>query len=187
MLLETKFLSAVCEVYDGSQLDVGRNFRQYGLLGPSVIAWIGPCDVSLEHMIDGEDWREKKAIRADKMLHFVGELFHVDIVTGILLTRLMAGYLVEELGKGQDQQWTLGRKGDDVYSSDGRKLNVSIVTQKGHRVLFHFGINVGTQGAPVPVLGLNDLGISAPQFAHQLLSWLKSEWEDVFRAAYKAL
>ncbi|MCX7675623.1 MAG: DUF366 family protein [Bdellovibrionaceae bacterium] len=187
MLLETKFLSAVCEVYDGSQLEVGRNFRQHGLLGSSVIAWIGPCDVAREHMIDGEDWREKKAIQADKMLHFVGELFHVDIVAGILLTRLMASQLAEIVKGIGDSRGSFIRKGDDVYSSDGKKLNVSIVTQKGHRVLFHFGINVGAQGAPVPVLGLEDLGISAPQFAAQMLYWVKAEWEDIFRASYKAL
>ena len=187
MLLETKFLSEVCEQYDGSQLQVGRNFRQYGVQASSVIAWIGPCDVALEHMIDGQDWRERKAIRAQKMLHFVGELFHVEIIGGILLTRLMASYLIEMVSRYSCSNLLLIRQGDDVYSVDGKKMNVSIVTQRERRVLFHFGINVNSQQTPVPVLSLEDLNIPPVPFAEEMLHWLKREWEDVFLASYKAL
>ncbi|HMN69679.1 MAG TPA: DUF366 family protein, partial [Bdellovibrionales bacterium] len=52
--LKTKFIDTA-EIYDGSQLVSLRSYLKHGLLGDSIVAWVGPCKVSLDHMVDGED------------------------------------------------------------------------------------------------------------------------------------
>ena len=71
--MKAQFLDSV-EKYDGSQLVSLHNYLQHKLLGDSIVAWVGPCDVSIEHMVDGEDLLQNAEIRGSKMLHFLIEL-----------------------------------------------------------------------------------------------------------------
>lgn len=65
--------------YDGSQLRPLYAYLEYKVLGDSVISWIGPCDISFENMIDGEDLLEQAEIKGSRMLHFIIEIFHSKI------------------------------------------------------------------------------------------------------------
>lgn len=167
--------------YDGRQLEPLTNYLQHGLLGDSVVAWQGPCDVSLEHMIDGEDLRQEAKIQSDSMLHFVVELFDFPLVGMILLQRLMAQQVVLKISKKQKD---LVRRGDDIYWND-KKLNVSIATQSIRSSLLHFGINIENKGTPVSTCSLSDFDVEALAFAEEMMEFLQGEVASIRKASYK--
>src|SRR5262249_25609063 len=65
--------------YDGSQLQSLFAYRQWGILGPSCVAFRGACEVSFDHMVDLEDLRAESAIRGSDMVHFIAEVFDRDL------------------------------------------------------------------------------------------------------------
>ncbi len=172
--------------YTGEQLKPLTNYLQHGLLGNSAVAWIGACEVTPEHMIDGEDLRAHETIAADEMVHFVLELFDFDLKAGVILQRLIAEMVADFLRKNSKdpKAQMFIRKGDDLYVQD-KKLNISIATVSTQSCLIHFAVNVKKTGAPVPILCLEDLGIPADTFAKSLLENLQKEIIDVFESSCK--
>lgn len=169
--------------YTGKELKPLRNYLEYGLLGNSVASWVGPCNVSFDEMVDGEDVRGGHAIAADSMLHFVMELFDVQLSTGVLLQRLFAQMIIDELASSSKPQDFL-RNGDDVFYK-GKKLNISIATRSVNSVLLHVGINVTNNGTPIETSALTDLGVQPQEFSLRLMKRLALEWQDVLNATYK--
>ncbi len=183
--MKTVFLKQKIK-YTGEQLKPLTNYLQHGLLGNSVVAWLGPCAVSTEHMIDGEDLRAKESIAADEMVHFVFELFDVSLKAGVCLQRLMAEivktYLQNKSTNPMAQK--LVRKGDDLYF-ENKKLNISIATQSANSCLIHFAVNSLRTGAPVSILSLEELAVPADVFAQELLPLLQQEVVDILEASQK--
>lgn len=173
------------ETYTGEQLKPLQNYLKHGLLGNSIVCWVGPCQVKLEHMIDGEDLRSHAKIEGHEMLHFVLELFDIDLKTGIVLQRLMAEIVKSTLIKisGNDALKIL-RNGDDLYL-ENKKLNISIATKSTNSVLIHFGINVTNDGTPVPTCSLSDFKIDSKKFAEQFIEQVDSEFKDIVCASQK--
>lgn len=172
--------------YTGEQLKPLTNYLQHGLLGNSAVAWIGACQVNPEHMIDGEDLRAGESIAADEMVHFVLELFDLDLKAGVVLQRLMAEMVADYLRKNSkdSQAQKLIRRGDDLFCQD-KKLNISIATMSAQSCLIHFAVNVKKTGAPVSILCLEELGVDAKTFAKSLLEQLQKEIVDVYDSSYK--
>src|SRR5690606_37596653 len=138
--------------YDGLQLQAHWIYKTTGILGDALVAFIGPCDVSLDHMVDLEDVRRKEPIASPKMLHFLAEWFIDSLDQGILLQHLFAAecytLLLERGLTG------LRKRGNDIYYDD-RKMSVSIATRSGVSVLMHFALNIETDGTPIPTSGLS--------------------------------
>lgn len=184
----TEFLSDASFTYDGTQLSPLFIRQATGVFSDAVVAWVGPCDVLPSAMVDLEDRLQKQEIRSQKMLHFVGELFDLDLYATIALTRLLASLLQEHL-----QEWCpcTHRDGDDVYVVEAgkfKKLTVSIATATPVSTLFHFGINVIGEGAPVDAIGLAELGVAdIERFARRLLGAFKQEFLGIKIAARKVL
>lgn len=165
--------------YDGTQLNAHFLYDRFGILGDALVAFEGEASVPLEHMVDKEDVRKKAPIYSPHMLHFLGEWFIDNLETGILLQHLFTANLYQalwELGGSQ-----LKRRGNDLYFSD-RKLSVSIATRSPVSVLMHTGINVRTEGTPIPTAGLAELGIHPQTLAQRMLDTF-SEDAKVWRAA----
>ncbi|MGD0111922.1 MAG: DUF366 family protein, partial [Armatimonadota bacterium] len=76
------------------------------------------------------------------------------------------------------------RDGDDLYLR-GRKLSISVATTSPTSGLIHGGFNVLGEGAPVPAIGLEELGLNPRGFAEQLLSAYAKEIESARGAAEK--
>lgn len=172
--------------YTGEQLKPLVNYLEHGLLGTSAVAWIGPCAVLNEHMIDGEDLRSRESIAADEMVHFVFELFEVSLKAGVFFQRLMAEMVktyVQNKSKNPMAQ-KLIRRGDDLYF-EKQKLNISIATTSAQSCLIHFAVNSKKTGAPVPILSLEELEIPAEIFAKDILAAVQQEVSDVLEASYK--
>ncbi len=168
--------------YTGSELSSQFGHMTAGLLGDSAVAWVGPCEVQTDNLVDTEDVINNDIIFSESMVHFIIEVFHKDIFYGIWLQRFMTitvkDYIFERAKK------VLTRKGDDLYS-DGKKLNVSIATVSPVSTLVHFGVNVKTDNTPVKTLGLSELGIDEKTFATDLLEKIKSEVIEVDKASKK--
>ncbi len=135
-------------------------------MGDSLVAFVGPADVALDHMVDLEDVKKKAPISSPKMLHFIAEWFHDSLEAAILTQHLFVFEIYEAL-------WDLGvqgirRRGNDLYVDD-RKLNVSIATKTLTSVLMHTAVNILTEGTPVPTSGLSQLEIEPFTFAEVVL------------------
>jgi hypothetical protein len=180
--LKTKWLS-ITEKYDGTQLKSLFAYLNHKILGDSCVAWRGPCSVSFEHMVDGEDLLDKSEIRGSDMVHFIIEIFDRELMSGVLLQRLFASIAKDVLTELAPSQPVV-RSGDDLYWKK-KKLSISIATQSPTSTLVHFAINVSTKGTPVPAAGLEDLKVNVKTFASRCLSVLEEEYTSSLEATQK--
>jgi hypothetical protein len=184
--LKSKFIDAN-SLYDGTQLVSLHNYLKHGLLGDSIIAWVGPCNVSFEHMVDGEDLLARATIAGDKMVHFIVEKFDSSLLAAVGLQRLLASIvkdiLLRESGERALAQ-TLIRDGDDIFSGE-RKLSISIATQSPVSSLIHFAVNVTNEGTPVKTLSLADLKIEPKAFAITVMDAFSKEVATIVEATQK--
>lgn len=173
--------------YDGTQLHSLFSYLRFKVLGDSVVSWVGACDVSFEHMIDGEDFLAQSEIRGAKMLHFIIEKFDVQLFSGVALQRMMASLaidLLREISPVRAMAQSLRREGDDIFF-ENKKFSISIATQSPTSTMIHFAVNVVNDGTPVPTLCLGDLGVEPAIFARELMSRFASEVESITQATQK--
>jgi len=168
--------------YTGSELSSQFGHMTAGVLGDSVVSWIGPCDVKTEALVDGEDVINNDFIYSESMVHIIAEIFHKDIFFGIWLQRFITMTVKDLIFR--ETKKVLKRRGDDLYLDD-KKLNVSIATVSGVSTLVHFGINVISDNTPVKALGLKDLEIEPKAFAQELIEIIKDEILEIDRASKK--
>ncbi len=178
MVLQTRFVETETR-YDGTQLQPHWIYKNTGILGNALIAFIGGADVSLEQMVDQEDVLKKAPIYSPKMLHFLGEFFIDSLDEGILIQHLLAAETYGLLWEKGARE--LSKRGNDLYSQ-GRKMSVSIATRSGVSVLLHLALNIETEGTPIPTSGLKELGFMPQAFAETLLERF-SEQSRIWSAA----
>ncbi len=168
--------------YDGSQLKPLFGYVQHRVHGDSIIAFIGNCNVTLEHMVDAEDFVVGAKIEADQMLHFIVEVFNQNLFTAVSLQRLMVS-IAQTILKNN-----LRRSGDDLYldhASGEKKLSVSIASISSVSAMIHLGINIENAGTPVPTCALKDFNVEPKAFALELMNQFKSEYESILAATQK--
>jgi hypothetical protein len=182
--------------YTGAELRPHFLLSQFNLKGPALAAFIGPCQVETEHLVDWEDRLAKDHIQAKAMVHFMGEFFGSTLKEGVLRQRLLMATMAQSINDrlgGRMGEFRVTREGDDLFSK-GRKLSVSIVTASPVSMLLHAGINIDPAGAPVPAIGLSELGIAggAGDLPLQLEQWIDevlrsfaNEWESIEWACAK--
>lgn len=176
--------------YTGAELRPHFLLTELGLRGSALGAFLGPCEVKTDQLVDWEDRLAQDFIRAGKMVHFIGEFFGLSLSEGVLRQRLFMaslGQLVSE--SAAEQGWRVRREGDDLMVHRGsepeRKLSVSIVTASPVSQLLHVGINIDPSGAPVPAIGLAELGVDPRRFASEALSRFEAEWSSMVWACAK--
>ena len=109
------YFSERLEIYDGSQLASLFAYQRFNILGDSIVAWLGPCDVT-KHMVDAEDQRAGAEIRGGQMLHFIIEVFAQPLAVGVSLQRIFAGLLLEHVAADLAKlSCTIRRDGDDLF------------------------------------------------------------------------
>ena len=169
--------------YNGSELSSHFAYKNFGILGDSIIAFTGPCDVKSSHMVDLEDATQNLFIFSENMLHFIVEHFHFDLTTTIALQRLLVTNVMDEL-TAQKTGLRLARSGNDIY--DGKfKLSVSIATASPVSTLIHFGINISSRHTPVPTRGLEDYGLDATEIALAVMKRYDAEVASLVKARTK--
>ncbi len=160
--------------YDGRQLTPHWIYRNFDLMGDAIVGFQGPCDVRLDHMVDLEDVKRQAPIYSPRMLHFIGEWFIDSLDQGILLQHLFLCEVYETLLERGVKG--LSRSANDIYQGE-KKLSVSICTKSPVSILIHAGINIHTEGTPVPTVGLVELGVAPAPFAQQVLERFQFDYE----------
>jgi hypothetical protein len=181
--------------YDGSQLRAGWLTDTFGLALDAAAAFTGACDVSPEHMIDLEDLAARERIVSRGMLHFIVEHQDGDLERQVMRQRLLVTCALESLvacgvaglrREGDDLFVLIDDPVDDRASGTPRKLSVSVATRSARGTgLTHLGLNVDPAGAPVPAIGLAELGLDPRPLAADLLRRYAAEIAGVRHALAK--
>lgn len=186
-MLQFKFIDKEIE-YDGSQLSPHWIYRNYDLEGDAMVSFIGSCNVKVNDLVDLADARRKEPIYSPKMLHFLSEIFDENLALMVHRQRLFIITIKEELEE-RGAPGRIIRKGDDLFhigiAGVKRKLSVSIATRAIISTLMHTGLNIHTQGTPVPTAGLDELGIDPVQIATRIMERFNRELDDINLARCK--
>ncbi len=167
--------------YTGRELRSGWVHCQTGLHGDAAVVFAGPCNVATEDLVDLDDRRAGETIVAARMLHVIVEHGDCPIRVGVLRQRLLVCILCEVL---RSRGVEVRRSGDDVYVAD-RKLTVSIAAPAATACLIHLGINDDASGAPVPAVGLSELGVDLRELADDVLRNYEQELRSAAHAETK--
>lgn len=167
--------------YVGTELKSGWVHEQTGLRGDVAAGFVGPCDVPNANLVDLDDARAGEYIRAASMAHVIVEHPACSLDLAVLRQRILVALLGEVLA---ERGRVARRDGDDLYC-DGRKLTVSIAAPSSASSLIHLGINVDPAGAPVPAIGLGELGVEPRALLQELLSRYARELASAAHAATK--
>jgi uncharacterized protein len=174
--------------YTGEALAPHWIYKNFGILGDAVAAFQGPCDVSIDRMVDLEDVLNSDSIYSKKMLHFIIEIFNMDLREGVIMQRHFSSILQHRLNDVLEGH-VIERRGDDLFFQQTKKLSVSICTKSVTSVLIHTGLNVESANAPVEAAGLSsDLGLTHEQIVSMTRSAMRSladEWKDIKLATCK--
>lgn len=179
-----KFLFRILEdtvTYHGTELRGGWVRESTGHAGDAGAGFIGPGDVPNGNLVDLDDARAGEFIRAASMAHVIAEHPGCPLAMAVLRQRLLVallGEILASMGK------VTHRTGDDLYY-DGRKLTVSIAAPSASSSLIHLGINIDPTGAPVPAVGLAEIGVDARVVLGELLARYARELETAEYAATK--
>ncbi len=128
---------------------------------------------------------------------------HSSFLTSMALRQRMLVVCVKEAVEAARLEVRLVRDGDDLFASaaagvahveeaqpaadERRKLTVSIATRSRSRGtgLIHLGINIDPEGAPVPAVGLSELGVDPARLATDVMQRYARELDSVAHAAGK--
>lgn len=173
--------------YDGTQLRSLFGYLDHGILGDSVVSWIGPCSISTEHMVDGEDLLAGETIAGDRMVHFIIERFNTPLFAAVSLQRLFASICLEifrEHVNDAEVAAQFRREGDDIFFGPG-KMSISIATVSPSSSLIHFAVNCTNEGTPVRTASLDDIDMDPEDFARQAMKRLSGEVASINEATMK--
>ncbi len=169
--------------YTGRELRSHWAYERFDLLGDSLVAFVGPCDVPLDRMADLEDVKARAPIRSDRMLHMIAEHFGIDLETTVLRQRLLVCLAVEHIN-GRLGGLRITRRGDDLFEGEA-KLSVSIAVSTPVSTMIHLGLNVTSTGTPVRAVGLDDLGVDPRTLAEEIIRQYLEELAGMVRARCK--
>jgi len=154
--------------FTGEQLEAHWTFNRFDLLGDSILAFVGPCEVDERYLIGADHFKKKTQVKSEMMLHFLVEHFDQDLEKAILRQKLLMSILKDKLNHrlGGDvfQRW-----GNDIFEQDF-KLTVSTVTKTPVSTKIHVGINVSAKNVPVKAKGLSDYGIDPDDIAEVVMN-----------------
>lgn len=181
-MIETAYLERSID-YTGEQLRSHFVRETARITLDGVVAFRGACAVTGASLVDIEDAEEHASIIAEEMLHFIGEHFACPLREANLRLRLFVA-LVAEAVREASPGHPLSRRGDDLFVGR-RKLTVAITTLSPVSAVFHCGINIDPAGAPVPAIGLAELGVDPEALAGSILDAYSEECGSVERALRK--
>jgi hypothetical protein len=170
-------------VYTGEQLRSNFALEQFGVIGDSIIAFLGPCEVKKEFMVDMEDLKAGSVIYSENMLHFIIEHHDTDLERNILRQVMLATIIKDNLN-ALIVRPAIRRVHTDLYDGNA-KLSVSVATLSPVSALIHFGVNISSKNTPVATRGLEDYGIEPSNLAESVMKEYVSEVEHVNHARCK--
>ncbi len=173
-------------VYTGKQLSPSWIYKNYWMQGDAIVAFTGKCDLTIDDMVDIEDYLNNSPIYSNNMLSFIIEHFNIGLVEGVCRQRLFMCIVSEVIKSYLPKDHSIMRRGDDLFYNGG-KLSVSICTKSITSVLMHIGINIDAEGAPVKAAGLtSDMRLTnIRQIAEDIMNKYIIECEQIIGASTK--
>lgn len=169
--------------YDGSQLRAHWIYEQTGLVGDSIVAFVGGARVEAAHMVDLEDRARQAWIASEQMLHVIIEHFQFALTPTVMLQHLFVALVADAL-RARVPDCVVRRCGNDLFDGEA-KLSVSVATASPVSTLIHFGINLLSVNTPVVTRGLAEYGIEPRPFAAELLRAYPQEVAAILHARAK--
>jgi len=167
--------------------------EETGRSGDAAVAFLGPCDVAPEYMVDTVDLQAGARIFSPRMVHIIVEHPALGLAHITTRQRLLIAIAAEIINAALGEP-LVRREGDDLYLRD-RKLSVSVATVSAgagtagfslpSSGLVHAGFNLRGEGAPVAAIGLEELGLDPRAFAERLLAAYAAEIAGIASAAAK--
>jgi len=171
------------KAYTAKELHSLFAYESFNLQGNSAVIFCGPCNVSIDDLVDQADVKAGDIIKSDAMVHLICEIFNLELEAGILRQRLYMNIIRESL-LDQNPDVVITRDGDDLFIDD-KKLTVSIATLSPVSTLIHIGINIKSTGTPIPTVGLEDIQIDKETFIKTLLNKIENEETQIKSARTK--
>lgn len=169
--------------YTGEQLHSNFAYTTLGIVGDSIVAFAGFCDVKLKEMVDIEDLKAGKAIYSESMLHFIIEHYDTDLEKTVL-RQLVIADIVKDLVNEIKGKVIVKRVHSDLYDEDA-KLSISVATVTPISSLIHFGINITSTNTPVKTKGLKDYNIDQYEFANLVMDRYTKENDKIYLSRCK--
>lgn len=180
--LEIKFIDKKIN-YDGSQLDHHFIYKNFNIKGDAAVSFVGKCNVKKDKIVDLEDVLAKKSIKADKMLHFIVEIFNKELLFGSAIQSVFMSEIQNEL---LEKGVSVKKIGDDLFVGKG-KLSVSIASKSSVSILIHIGVNIENKGTPVETEALKTFDINEKDFGENVLKRFNKEYTRVILATTKVI
>jgi hypothetical protein len=186
-----KYLKGKTIEYNGSQLSPLWAYRSFDVQGDSIVSFRGPCNILEEYMVDIEDKRKGAEISSLDMLHFIVEFFGVGIDEITLMQRLLISAVADLIREVMDEDAEVVREFDNIYAfppddEERAKLSISVASCSPVSGLIHLGLNISSEGTPVPTVGLDDLGVGdVDKFAVEVARRFIEEMKNVKMDASK--
>jgi len=181
-MLETRILKERID-YTGDQLRSHFVRDSSGIEDDGVVAFRGACAVTGPRLVDLEDAEQHSSIIAEEMVHFIGEHFECTLREANYRLRLFVSILSESM-RGLVPDLVIMRDGDDLFIGE-RKLTVAIATVTPVSTVFHCGVNIDPRGAPVPAVGLSEIGVDGDRLTAAVLERYRQECLSIDRAIRK--
>ena len=153
--------------YTGEQLRSNFAYTTVGIVGDSIVAFCGLCDVKLKEIVDIEDLKSGKAIYSESMLHFIVEHYDTDLEKTVLRQILLAN-IIKDLINEIKGKVIVKRVNSNLYDEDA-KISISVATATPISSLIHFGINITSTNTPVKTKGLKDYNIEPYELANLVM------------------
>jgi hypothetical protein len=169
--------------YTGAQLRSNFAYSAFGIIGDSIVAFSGPCDVKRSEMVDIEDLKAGNRIYSDDMLHFIAEHHDTDLEKSVLRQLLLVNIVKDKLNRKLGQI-VITRVHTDLFDDDS-KLSVSVATATPISTLIHLGINISSLNTPVKTKGLADYDIEPLAFAGVVMQEYVAEIDKVYHSRCK--
>ncbi|OGC79071.1 MAG: hypothetical protein A2145_06510 [candidate division Zixibacteria bacterium RBG_16_40_9] len=166
--------------FNGEQLKEHWAAENYDVVGDSIVAFIGPCQVSPDFLFDIRHRKKKTPIKSELMLHFIAEHFDTDYEKAVLRQKLLIHILKDKLNHrlGGD---TLQRWGDDLFDGDA-KVTITAVVKTKVSTKIHVGVNISSKNTPVKTKGLQDYNLDAQEVSQVVMNQYRL---DILKIAEK--
>ncbi|HPW44787.1 MAG TPA: DUF366 family protein [bacterium] len=181
-MIKTKWIDRELK-YDGLQLCSSFIRNETGIEGDAIVAFIGPADVPIEHMVDLEDVATNAPIFSRSMLHFIVAHSSRDLALAVARQRLLVSIAADEL-RAMTKGYPIERVGDDIMDGE-YKISVSIATLSPSSSLIHFAMNIISVGTPVKTRGLADYSVDPKKIGESILTKYANEIHTMQHAVEK--
>ena len=176
-------LAKESRAYTGEQLHSNFAYKEFDVVGDSIVAFCGPCDIEIKEIVDIEDLKAGNQIYSESMLHFIVEHHETDLEKGVL-RQLVLACIVKDALNDILRNVAVQRINADLYDGDA-KLSISVATATPISSVIHFGINISSVNTPVKTKGLEDYGVDPFEFANIVMEKYARDTEGIYNARCK--